>query len=146
MKQKNIEQELRDWFSLMLKKYAWLSIKFGFSEEEECYLVSFSPKSMSLQNEDFCRDALAFENKVNEKYGDFAPLFCDDEDLFELSPNAEVLSSHDEEMSFMEIKDEDSVKLAHFDFTSLFAQITPQFINEESFEDTRYKKNYNKAA
>lgn len=91
MYKKEIEKKLRAWFAIMQKKYSWLSIMFEFSEEEDCYLVSFSPSSESLRNEEFCKDALEFENNINKEYEFDAPLFCDGEDLFKLSPNAIVL-------------------------------------------------------
>lgn len=56
-------------------------------------MVSFSPKFIISQDEGFCKEALTFENEMNKVYGDYAPLFCDDEDLFTLSSEAEFLSN-----------------------------------------------------
>lgn len=37
------------------------------------------------------RDRDFVEDFFNIVYGDLAPLFCDDEELFKLSPNAEII-------------------------------------------------------
>ena len=42
---------------------------------------SFSPESIIEQDDDFCKEALAFEENFDEKYRDEAPLFCDGESL-----------------------------------------------------------------
>lgn len=94
MKQKEIEQKLRNWFKEMLAKYDWLSFKFEFDTKRQVYLVSFYPQSEIDENEEFCRDAMAFEDKVNYLYGQDAPLFCDEETLFSLSENAELISNN----------------------------------------------------
>lgn len=144
-KKEEIKKQLTEWFNIMLAKYTWLKVKYEYNEAKECFLVSFCISS-DIEDSDFDKDVLDFEELMDNKYGDYSPLFCDNERLFKLSPNAEVLSGNVEEMSFMEIQDEDSTKFAYFDFTSLFAQITPQFTKEELLEDTPYNTNYNKAA
>lgn len=93
MKKEEIGQDLKTWFSQMLEKYTWLSIKYEFSTKRNCFMVSFSPASIISQDDDFCIEALAFEDEMNVKYGDDAPLFCDDESLFKLSTNAQILSN-----------------------------------------------------
>ena len=93
MKKEIIKEQLNTWFSQMLQKYTWLSIKFEYNDLEKCFMVSFSPKFIISQDEGFCKEALTFENEMNKAYGDYAPLFCDDEDLFTLSSEAEFLSN-----------------------------------------------------
>ncbi len=93
MKKEIINEQLNTWFSQMLQKYTWLSIKFEYNDLEKCFMVSFSPKFIISQDEGFCKEALTFENEMNKVYGDYAPLFCDDEDLFTLSSEAEFLSN-----------------------------------------------------
>lgn len=93
MKKEIIKEQLNTWFSQMLQKYTWLSIKFEYNDLEKCFMVSFSPKFIISQDEGFCKEALTFENEMNKVYGDYAPLFCDDEDLFTLSSEAEFLSN-----------------------------------------------------
>lgn len=144
-KKEEIKKQLTKWFNIMLAKYTWLKIKYEYNETKECFLVSFCVGS-NIENSDFDKDVLDFEEIMDDKYGDYSPLFCDNERLFKLSPNADLLSNNVDKMSFVEIREEDSIKLAHFDFTSLFTQVTPQFTKEELLEDTPYNKNYNKAA
>ena len=93
MKKEIINEQLNTWFSQMLQKYTWLSIKFEYNDLEKCFMVSFSPKFIISQDEGFCKEALTFENEMNKVYGDYAPLFCDEEDLFTLSSEAEFLSN-----------------------------------------------------
>lgn len=93
MKREIIKKQLKMWFNQMLQKYTWLSIKFEYNDLEKCFMVSFSPNFIISQDEEFCKEALIFENKMNEVYGDYAPLFCDDESLFKLSSDAEVLTN-----------------------------------------------------
>jgi len=91
-----IESELREWFAYMQSKYTWLTIKYEYSEERGCYLVSFSPTSEISQDWSFCDEAMDFALKLDEEYGDLdAPLFCNDERLFRLSDKAIVLPSKD---------------------------------------------------
>lgn len=94
MKKEIIEKQLKSWFSQMLQKYTWLNIKYEYSDVEECFLVSFSPSALTKVSEEFSADALDFENKMNRDYPLAAPLFCDEEDLFELSQNAKLLANH----------------------------------------------------
>lgn len=93
MKQKEIERMLREWFAEMLKKYDWLSFKFEFSEKRNVFMVSYYPID-KMGTDDFCRDSMAFEDKINLLYGNDAPLFCDAESLFVLSKYAETVSSN----------------------------------------------------
>lgn len=93
MKREIIKRQLENWFDEMLQKYAWLNIKYEYSDIERCFLVSFSPGVITKASEDFSKDALEFENKMNAEYDTDAPLFCDDESLFKLSSNAMCISN-----------------------------------------------------
>lgn len=114
MEKNKIEQELRLWFTQMLDKFTWLQIKFEYNRMRDCFMVSFSPEPAVSQDEKFCTEALAFEDKMNEEYGDDAPLFCDNEELFKLSSNAEVLTSFKC----------NTVDIANIDFGSLFDNVS----------------------
>ena len=89
----DIEKRLRTWFSLMLEKYAWLRIKFEFNESRGVYMVSFSPLNHIESSDEFNIDVMTFADDMNALYGNEAPLFTDEESLFALSPNAEVISA-----------------------------------------------------
>jgi hypothetical protein len=45
-----------------------------------------------VDGNDFINDAIGFENMMNKKYGDDAPLFCDEEKYFHLSKHAELVN------------------------------------------------------
>lgn len=89
----NIEKQLRSWLSEKIKKYTWLRIKFEFNESRGVFMVSFSPKSHIEHSDEFNIDAMQFADKMNAIYGNEAPLFTDEEYLFTLSPNAEVVET-----------------------------------------------------
>lgn len=89
---KRIELDLRKWFKAMIDRFPWLSFKFEFSNRKKRYIVSFSPIEKIEQNEEFCLESLNFSEQMENKYPDNTPLFCDDEDLFKLSENAELIS------------------------------------------------------
>lgn len=89
----DIEKRLTAWFSEMTDKYSWLRIKFEFSERRGVFLVSFSPSACIDASDDFNKDALLFERHINCQYGDYAPLFTDEEELFKLSENAKIIKT-----------------------------------------------------
>lgn len=142
MKNEKIEQELRGWFTQMLEKYTWLSIKFEYNSRRGCFMVSFSPESIINQDEEFCKEALAFEEKLDEEYRDEAPLFCDGDSLFKLSSDAEILSRNQASISFKKVNDESSIKWMNFDFTNMFEQKSQQyFATEVSPNESHYNNN-----
>lgn len=84
--QRIIEADIKTWALRMAEKYDWLTIRYEYSDKHECFMISFYGEN--LDNEEFCKTALEFEDETTEKYGDEEPLFCDNEDMFELSENA----------------------------------------------------------
>lgn len=86
-----VKKEIIEWSKEMLTKYEWLRVKFEFNAKRGVYLVSFSPKSQILLSDEFNLEAMRFEDELNDRYGDDAPLFTDEEELFELSDNAVVI-------------------------------------------------------
>ena len=93
MMKEDIEKRLRAGFSQMTEKYAWLRIKFEFNESRGVYMVSFSPLNHIESSDDFNIDVMTFADKMNALYGNDAPLFTDEESLFVLSSDAEVISA-----------------------------------------------------
>lgn len=141
MRKDIIEKQLTNWFSLMLQKYAWLNIKYEYSNVEKCFLVSFSPSLLTKVSEGFSKDALDFENKMNDDYDIDAPLFCDGEELFKLSPEATILSAPNVSTFTCEL----SADSAKFDLNeTTVSQIT---VNEEYAEGFYYaNQKYDMAA
>lgn len=91
MKQQQIKNELIAWFKIITSRFQWISVKYEYSDKLKSFLVSFSPSDKINESDEFCIEAMRFENEMNEKYGDNAPLFCDDEKYFTLSEHAEVI-------------------------------------------------------
>ena len=94
MNKENTEKELRVWFAQMTKKYGWLRIKFEFNDSRRVFMVSFSPVKQIELSDEFNLDAMHFADKLNNTYGEEAPLFTDEEALFNLSTNAEVIEAY----------------------------------------------------
>ena len=91
MRDLRLERALRQYAEDLVSRYPWLTIRFEYSEKRSVYLVSYSPAQKINENESFIRESMAFEDRMNDIYDDDAPLFCDDEELFKLSPEAEVI-------------------------------------------------------
>lgn len=91
MKIPKIDYLLRKYTNVLVKQYNWLTVKYEYNEEKDRYLVSYSPKDKIQNNDNFMKYSSFVENLFNKVYGDLAPLFCDDEELFKLSPNAEII-------------------------------------------------------
>ena len=90
MTNNRVEEILVEGLKQLIKKYDWLEVRYEYSEERGVFLVSYGPKSETSGSEDFALDAIAFEDRVNDLFGDDAPLFCNGEELFELSPSAHI--------------------------------------------------------
>lgn len=139
MKRDKIEEQLRLWFGKMLLKYTWLKIKFEYSEIEKCYMVSFSPSSKINVSEEFSKDALDFEDKMNLEYGDDAPLFCDEESLFKLSSNAEVLAVNEDIVKFEQKAPIETILYISDNFNFIFTDKVVEQISQS--ENVKCKKN-----
>ena len=94
MRDLDLEQILRRWAQDLVSRYTWLTIRFEYSERRGVYLVSYSPSEKIDESESFARETMEFENRMNDLYDDHAPLFCDEEELFKLSSEAEVIRYH----------------------------------------------------
>ena len=114
-KKEEIKKQLTEGFNIMLAKYTWLKIKYEYNEAKECYLVSFYSSS-DIEDSDFDKDVLEFEEIMDNKYEDYSPLFCDNERLFKLSPKAEELMSWTPNI----FANEAPVEVAKFDLDESF--------------------------
>ncbi len=93
MTNNRVEEILVEGLKQLIKKFDWLEVRYEYSEERGVFLVSYGPKSETSGSEDFASDAIAFEDRVNDLFGDDAPLFCNGEELFELSPSTHTLGA-----------------------------------------------------
>ena len=91
MRNPELESILREWAKDMVNRYEWLTIRFEYNENRGHYLVSYYPAERINQSDEFCLESSDFEDSINLKYLNNAPLFCDDERLFRLSPKAETI-------------------------------------------------------
>ncbi|MBR5086613.1 MAG: hypothetical protein IKX31_06375 [Muribaculaceae bacterium] len=89
-----MEQLIKDWANQMIERFNWLVVKYEYSKKYRTYIVSFSPSSMIDESEDFNVEAIAFNDKMVQIYGDDAPLFTDEEKLFKLTDNAQILTAN----------------------------------------------------
>lgn len=94
MKREEIERRLTDWFSLMTAKYIWLSFKYEFSKKLGVFIVGFYPSEKVDNNDDFCAEAIAFEDYMASKYGEDSPLFGNEDDCFLFSDAARIYSQN----------------------------------------------------
>lgn len=136
-KKEEIKKLLTEWFNTMLAKYTWLKVKYEYNEAKECYLVSFYISS-GIENLDFDKDVLEFEEAMDNKYGDSSPLFCDNEELFKLSSGAKILYSKSKNI-FEELIGKD--RLVYLNITSPLIKESPQFREENRLKESYVKLN-----
>lgn len=86
-----MEKTIKEWAINMVRTYTWLTIKFEYSKKFGVILIDFVYPPQCGNDEDFHRDALAFNGRMCEIYGDNAPLFTNNEKLFKLSDKAQVI-------------------------------------------------------
>ncbi len=89
-----MELTIQNWAKEMVDIYNWLTIKYEYSKRYRTFLIDFVYPSQYGNNESFHRAALAFNEKMCETYGDDAPLFTNNEKLFTLSDNAQVVCTN----------------------------------------------------
>ena len=112
MKKEEIRDRIAKWGMAMTTRYPGLRIRFEHSERRQVFLVSLSPDKVDDQ-ERFSIDVMAFEDEMEYLYGHYAPLFCDNEELFQLSAEAEMVEG------FVE---EPISRKWHFSVESIFAE------------------------
>lgn len=88
---KTIANILRIYLSNLCNTYVGLLFRFEYSQEYETFIVSYNAPESMLHDATFCRDLLQIETKLNDTYGDDAPLFTEKERLFTVSDQAEVV-------------------------------------------------------
>ena len=89
-----MELTIQNWAKEMVSIYTWLTIKFEFSNRYKTFLVDFIYPSQYGDDESFHRAAMAFNDKMCDTYGDDAPLFTNNEKLFLLSENAQIICAN----------------------------------------------------
>ena len=85
------ERQLQNWFRRMVDMFPGLSFKYEYSGKRGVYLVSANVNTEDAHYEAYCAESMRFEDEMNERYMDSAPLFTDNEELFLLSQDALVV-------------------------------------------------------
>ncbi len=88
MNKTKIHSQLLSWFNEMTSKYEWLSFRYEYSTILGVYLVGYYPSFKVDECDEFCIDAMRFEDSMNAEYGDEAPLFGNEEECFRFSNKA----------------------------------------------------------
>ncbi len=92
MNRVKIEYELKRMFDTMMQSFDGLYFKYEYSEERHTFLVAALIDEDRDDYEDYCSMAIREENRLNQMFGDDAPLFSDNGTLFKLSAKATVVS------------------------------------------------------
>lgn len=87
----NILITLKVGIQELIDKYPWLSIMYEYNQVRGVYLVSYI-FNKGADTLDFIEDSMKFENEINTTFGINAPLFCDNQELFQLTEKAVTMS------------------------------------------------------
>lgn len=87
----NILTTLKVGIQELIDKYPWLSIMYEYNQVRGVYLVSYI-FNKGVDTLDFIEDSMKFENEINTTFGINAPLFCDNQELFQLTEKAITVS------------------------------------------------------
>lgn len=90
MKIDEMRNRLVGWANRITSEYAGLKVRFEYNEARRVYLVSLCTDGIA-DMESFSREVMSFEDEMENIYGCDAPLFCDNEELFQLSPGAQTI-------------------------------------------------------
>ena len=94
------ERQLQNWFRRMVDMFPGLSFKYEYNDKRGVYLVSAIVNTEDAHYEEYCAESMRFEDEMNERYMDGAPLFTDNEELFLLSQAALVVDERSISKSF----------------------------------------------
>ncbi len=90
MRQDEIKYKLKKWAERITSKYEGLRVRYEFCAKRGVFLVSYDYDHIENMDEFFLA-SMDFEEKMDREYGDGTPLFCDNEELFSLSAEAETI-------------------------------------------------------
>ena len=83
-----IEQDLVRMLTQLTTEFPWLSARYEYRAPWATFLVSYVPSNKMFSDDDVLLRMMELENELIAKYGDDAPLFCEEENLFTLSTDA----------------------------------------------------------
>lgn len=85
---KAMEQDLVSMLKQLTIEFPWLSARYEYREPWNTFLVSYASSNMMFGDDDVLGRMMELEDELIAKYEDDAPLFCEEERLFTLSPDA----------------------------------------------------------
>ena len=90
MRIEEVRNKLLSWSQQITSAYVGLKVRFEYSETRGVFLVSLYTGEVD-DMEGLSVDVMSFEDELEDIYGYDAPLFCDNEELFTLGPEAETI-------------------------------------------------------
>ena len=92
MNKEIVKSELKSRLEDFVKGYPYTSFLYGYDEVRNCFLVSYTiDVNKSMASDKFWTDLLGLQEIFLEQYGDAAPLFCEEEELFKLPYDSETI-------------------------------------------------------
>lgn len=82
---KDIERDIRVKTGQFVQSNPDVTFNFEFDGKRELFLISYSFLEMPDDNDPIWDTIFSLQSFFDEKYGDEAPLFCENERLFKLS-------------------------------------------------------------
>lgn len=86
-----IEEDLVRMLTQLTTEFPWLSARYEYRDSWATFLVSYAPSDKMFSDDDVLLRMMELEEELIAKYGDDAPLFCEEERLFSLSPGATLI-------------------------------------------------------
>lgn len=90
MKHINQIQKIRNWARELTQKYIDVTVSFEFNSIRNVVFVSLD--FVVEQTDQFYLDVMDFNNSLINEFGDYAPLFTVNEELFKLSESSEKVT------------------------------------------------------
>lgn len=91
MDQNTILSSLKEEVSKICKEYSFVTFKIEYNATRDICLCSYQSARVGEDYERFCKSLLMLSDYLNDCYGVDAPLFTENQELFKLSANAEVI-------------------------------------------------------
>ncbi len=90
---KAIEQDLVRMLKQLTTEFPWLSARYEYRKSWATFLVSYAPSCTMFSDDSILNRMMVLEDKLIDKYGDDAPLFCEEERLFSLTSGATLIEN-----------------------------------------------------
>ncbi len=90
---KAMEQDLVSMLKQLTTEFPWLSARYEYRKSWATFLVSYAPSCTMFSDDNILNRMMVLEDKLIDKYGDDAPLFCEEERLFSLTSKATLIEN-----------------------------------------------------